>query len=87
MDFGREELRGDDLVAGKRVLDEGNRIQPTQWSALDRAVKKVETINIENGFHAGTPFAAGPVKNARAASEEAAPRSAVETNRRDVPST
>jgi hypothetical protein len=84
-DFGRKKLRGDDLVARKRVLDESNRIQPTQWCAFDRAVKEIETVNIEDGFQAGTSFSTGPVKNARAASEETAPRSAVETNRRDVP--
>jgi hypothetical protein len=66
------------------VLDESNRIQPTQWRAFDRAVKEIETVNIKDGFHAETSFSSNPTKNARAASKETAPRSAVETNRRDV---
>jgi hypothetical protein len=58
-----------------------------KWCAFDRAIEEIETVNIEDGFQAGTSFSTGPVKNARAVSEETAPRSAVETNRRDVPST
>ena len=84
-DFGRKKLRGGDLVVRKRALDQSNRIQPTQWGAFDRTVKKIESVNVEEGFQAEPPFSAGPVKNARATSREAAPRSAVETNRRDVP--
>jgi hypothetical protein len=40
---------------------------------------------MEHGFEAETFFSAGAIKNAGAASKLAAPRSAVETNRRDVP--
>ena len=61
MYFGREEFGGDDLVARKRVLDESNRIQPTQWRAFDRAVKEIETVNIKDGFQKAGSLSANPL--------------------------
>jgi len=75
------------LIVRECAGDERHWIQPTKRRAFDGTVKKVEAVYVKDGLHAMTSFpTVAPGKDAGAASEEAAPRSAVETDRRDVPS-
>ena len=60
-DFGREKLRGDDLVARKHLLNERDRIQPTQRGGFERAVKEIETVNIKDGFQKAGSLSANPL--------------------------